>query len=75
MACTKCGGFTLIDQYLEVHTFAVEVLELTRCINCGNREDAIICLNRTLPQKPGDATRRPTTFTHDVIAVKLIKNQ
>lgn len=48
MACRRCGGFMIVEltsAYLE--DSAQSESQRTRCLNCGNVEDSVICLNRT----------------------------
>ena len=45
MACTRCGGFVVIDRscvYLQQNTGGWSM----RCVNCGNCEDPVIHANR-----------------------------
>lgn len=45
MACTRCGGFLVIDRssaYLQQSTNGWSM----RCVNCGNCEDPVIHANR-----------------------------
>ena len=45
MACTRCGGFLVIDRssaYLQQNMIDWSM----RCVNCGNCEDPVIHANR-----------------------------
>ncbi|HJR77004.1 MAG TPA: hypothetical protein VJ805_08515 [Nitrospiraceae bacterium] len=45
MACTRCGGFVVIDRstaYLQQNATGWSM----RCVNCGNCEDPVIHANR-----------------------------
>jgi RNase P subunit RPR2 len=48
MTCGRCGGFMIIEvtsAYPEGS--ARSESQRTRCLNCGNVEDSVICRNRT----------------------------
>jgi hypothetical protein len=48
MACRRCGGFIIVEvtsPFLE--DSAQSESQRIRCLNCGNVEDSVICLNRT----------------------------
>jgi len=48
MACRRCGGFMIVEvtsPFLE--DLSGSESPRTRCLNCGNVEDSVICLNRT----------------------------
>jgi hypothetical protein len=48
MACRRCGGFMIGEATLAcLEESASSDSHRTRCLNCGNIEDSVICLNRT----------------------------
>lgn len=60
MACTRCGGFVVIDRsYAYLHQNAMGWS--MRCVNCGNCEDPVIYANR----------RHRTALRHGARAVDM----
>ena len=58
MKCTRCGGFILIESLYDVTHEDVRVGKFgTRCINCGNVEDSVICRNRVVRPSLRNAPR------------------
>ena len=48
MACRRCGGLMIVDLILScLEESASSDSHRRRCVNCGNIEDSVICLNRT----------------------------
>lgn len=48
MACGRCGGFMIVEPTSAcLKDSAQSESQCTRCLNCGNVEDSVICLNRT----------------------------
>jgi hypothetical protein len=46
--CRRCGGLMILELFDDVKEFDIpSELPGTRCINCGNIEDAVIHANRT----------------------------
>jgi hypothetical protein len=59
MSCTRCGGLMVLERFCDLtkeesHTG----VETTRCVNCGNFEDAIIRANRVAPHLPSPVRPR-----------------
>ena len=48
--CEKCGGLLLVEHTLEGDPAMSHQLHMSRCLNCGRREDATTIYNRTHPQ-------------------------
>ncbi|MFO0698168.1 MAG: hypothetical protein U0236_02980 [Nitrospira sp.] len=49
MACGRCGGLMVVESvYVEGAVLPGEP-QAARCLNCGNIEDDVICLNRLEP--------------------------
>src|SRR5689334_21552851 len=47
MACRRCSGFMIVEFILPcLEETASSDSTRTRCLNCGNVEDSVICLNR-----------------------------
>lgn len=60
MPCRRCGGFMIVEPFHEeVWTETAPERELlgTRCVNCGNIEDAVIHTNRLEPRSVRRAAR------------------
>ncbi len=48
MTCRRCGGFMVVEPtYMTAESNVLEWPEESRCVNCGNVEDAVIDANRT----------------------------
>ena len=65
MKCGRCSGLMVVEPVCEA-TGSIICGESTstRCINCGNVEDAVIFTNRYQPRAIGDPSRHkivPTT--------------
>jgi hypothetical protein len=53
MRCRRCGGLMIIEPFddeVSTHTDSQRGSLGTRCVNCGNVEDALIHTNRLTPQ-------------------------
>lgn len=49
MACRRCGGFMILESILScLEESASSDSHRTRCLNCGNIEDSVIWLNKTV---------------------------
>lgn len=49
MTCGRCGGLMVVESvYVEGSVLSGEP-QAARCLNCGNIEDDVICLNRLEP--------------------------
>ena len=49
MACERCGGFLIVEKGYEKAAVVTRTgMVTTRCVNCGNLEDPLIRLNRTV---------------------------
>ena len=52
MACARCGGFLVIEEWDgSVTSFREQQLrriESVRCVNCGSIDDSVILANRRL---------------------------
>lgn len=47
MKCARCGGFMMVESLSNGKQGSVRLAMIgTRCLNCGNVEDSIICRNR-----------------------------
>jgi len=47
MACRRCRGLMVLEEFCESIGAAVSRKSMfTRCVNCGNMEDAMIFINR-----------------------------
>ena len=47
MTCGRCEGFMIVEiSSVYGEASARSELQRTRCLNCGNVEDSVICLNR-----------------------------
>ena len=59
MACKRCGGFMVVELSSDLmEEDSLTGIDPTRCVNCGNIEDAIICANRATPSLPSQAQSR-----------------
>ena len=48
MACRRCGGFMIVElTSASLEDSTPSDPHRIRCLNCGNIEDSVICLNRT----------------------------
>lgn len=48
MACRRCGGLMVAEGILpSLEESSSSESQRTRCLNCGDVEDSVICLNRT----------------------------
>jgi hypothetical protein len=53
MLCRRCGGLMIAEPFyddVQILTRTEEESLGTRCINCGNVEDAVIQMNRLAPR-------------------------
>ena len=49
MVCGRCGGFLVVENGCnEMTEGSNPSIPSTRCVNCGNLEDPMIRMNRTL---------------------------
>jgi len=49
MSCERCGGLMVVDIVCDLmEEKSRRRCETTRCLNCGNVEDTIICTNRII---------------------------
>jgi len=47
MGCKRCGGFMTLEVTSPLlEGFTQLASQCARCLNCGNMEDSVICLNR-----------------------------
>lgn len=47
MRCRRCGGFMIMEPVYDLNGAALFIeMRGTRCVNCGNVEDAVITANR-----------------------------
>jgi hypothetical protein len=60
MSCTRCGGLMVLEAICDLMEEESRTrIDATRCVNCGNFEDAIIRANRVTPRLPSGG--RPRT--------------
>ena len=51
MSCERCGGLMVVEAFCDLMEEQFRTgIEPTRCLNCGNYEDAIVRANRTSVQ-------------------------
>lgn len=61
MKCTRCDGFMLVESLYDVTHEDVRLGKFgSRCINCGNVEDSVICRNRLVRPSLRNAPRGGT---------------
>lgn len=47
MRCKRCSGFMVVEPFHDATGVSVSGnLQEARCVNCGNVEDAVICIHR-----------------------------
>jgi len=69
MTCERCGGLSVPEWSHEAHFSGAEEMVMARCLNCGNRVDGFITVNRQLPPIPGVAPRHEVKPVHRVQAL------
>ena len=53
MSCERCGGLMVIETVCDLMDEKSRTgIDTTRCLNCGNFEDTIICTNRVISHVP-----------------------
>lgn len=53
MFCMRCGGLMVVEPFCDLMEEESRMgIDTTRCLNCGNFEDAIIRANRITPRLP-----------------------
>jgi hypothetical protein len=58
MMCGRCGGFMVLEPIPDATRSNISSEpNVTRCLNCGNMEDAVIFTNRLEPRLVREATR------------------
>lgn len=59
MPCGRCGGLMVVETSCDLMEDALCTgIDPTRCLNCGNVEDAVIRANRVAPHLPDHARSR-----------------
>lgn len=59
MSCRRCGGLMVAEMSSELMADdALTGIDPTRCVNCGNLEDATIRANRVSPPPPSHGQSR-----------------
>jgi hypothetical protein len=52
MACVRCGGFLVIDEWGEPVNYVRDKrlwrMKCVRCVNCGSIDDSVILENRLI---------------------------
>ena len=60
MSCERCGGLMVVEiSCALMETGLRKGIDTTRCVNCGNFEDATIRTNRTSSRLLGHCERSP----------------
>lgn len=74
MICKRCGGLLVHETFGDVNLETDLVSTVTRCINCGYVEDAVVRANRVRrPERTRTISRRRRmTRKNDVVFVKVI---
>jgi hypothetical protein len=52
MACARCGGFLVNEDWGGlVDNFCERLLRTMRCVNCGSIDDSVILANRPIERR------------------------
>jgi uncharacterized Zn finger protein len=52
MACARCGGFLVNEDWGSlVDNFRERLLRTMRCVNCGSIDDSVILANRPIERR------------------------
>lgn len=73
MICTRCRGLLVHETFGELSVETDRLSTVTRCLNCGCIEDAVVRANRVRrPERlRGIPRRRRVTRKYDVVFAKI----
>ena len=69
MVCERCGGFLMVEQdYDDGLIASIPQVPAMRCVNCGNREDSLIRMNRALGSFAGAIRNAKRSVRYRVVS-------
>lgn len=67
MRCKRCSGLMVVEPIYDATGSPMSgEPQSARCLNCGNIEDDVICINRLEPIQPSE-----TTFHYAGVEIEL----
>ena len=71
MPCRRCRGLMIVEPFYGVQEESIPPGMLgTRCINCGNVEDAVIHANRAKPRPTGRTARYNIAMEVEIVSAR-----